>query len=215
MDLEKHRLHTLRMYQILDSATEKAFDDLASLASAMCDAPISLVSFVDKDRQWFKAKIGVEVSETPREYAFCAHAIESDDIMIVEDATRDNRFANNPLVNDDPKIRFYAGVPLVVSNGQRLGTLCVIDQHPRTLSEAQLRGLTILRNAVVAQLELRKAALELNALQSFLPMCAWCGNIRVDRPEGESWYSLEEYMQKIGSITHGICPKCSDSIKLD
>ena len=176
-------INEYKLYNSIESWTpspKKAFDDLAELAGVICDAPISLVSFVDAERQWFKSRIGVDVTETPRDQAFCAHAIKQNQIMVVEDATLDERFADNPLVTGEPGIRFYAGAPLVVSGGIRLGTLCVIDRNPRTLTKAQSRALTVLRDAVVTQLELRKAAQDLEAMESLLPMCSWCKKVRVE-----------------------------------
>ncbi len=207
-DKESHRLHTLQLYRILDTETERTFDNLAKLASSICEAPISVVSFVDDKRQWFKAKVGLSISETPKDQAFCAHAIQGDQVMIVEDATLDERFANNPLVIDEPRIRFYAGAPLIVADGERLGTLCVIDRKPRELTEMQLEALTVLRDSVVAQLELRKAADDFIALQSLLPICAWCRSVRTEGPGGEQWMPLYEYMSGQKTVTHGICPGC-------
>src|SRR5437660_3211868 len=148
----------LRDYGVLDSLPEADFDDIAFLASHICGAPIALVSLVDEGRQWFKAKVGTEIAETSRDVAFCAHAIlKPDDIFVVPDAFEDPRFATNPLVRDEPRIRFYAGAPLVSPEGMPLGTLCVFDHVPRTLSAAQSRALGALAREVVIHLELRRA----------------------------------------------------------
>ena len=206
---EQRRLSTLRLYQILDTAGEKVFDDLTLLASQICQTPISLVSLVDEDRQWFKSRQGLEATETPRTMAFCAHTIQADDLLVIEDATKDERFANNPLVTDDPNIRFYAGAPLQVENGEKLGSLCVIDRVPRTLDEHQKRALGILRDAVTAQLELRRAAADLRRLEGLVPMCSWCRSVRSEETDGStSWEPLEKYVQRVNLISHGICPDC-------
>jgi len=201
---EKERLRTLGLYRVLDTMSEKAFDDLVRLASQIAGTPISVVSLVDEARQWFKAKVGLDATETPRDVAFCAHAILHKGIFIVEDATKDDRFADNPLVTSDPSIRFYAGAPLVMANGQALGTICVIDRTPRRLTETQLDALRVLRDTVVVQLELRRAVSDLNAISKLLPLCAWCRNIRSEQGH---WSSLEEYVGQSG-VTHGICPDC-------
>jgi diguanylate cyclase (GGDEF)-like protein/PAS domain S-box-containing protein len=160
---EERRLQALDSYNILDTESEEDFDELAKLAAYICDVPIALVSLVAKDRQWFKAHVGLNICETPRELSFCAHAIRSPkDIMEVPDATQDARFANNPLVTDDPKIRFYAGSPLVTPEGFALGTLCVIDRVPRHLSDKQKEMLALLAHQAVAQLQLRARVQELN-----------------------------------------------------
>lgn len=156
---ESDRLKALAEYHILDSAPEDAFDDLARLATQICGVPIALVTLVDKERQWFKANIGLTGTETPREQAFCAHAIlEPENLMIVPDATRDVRFADNPSVTGDPNIRFYAGAPLLTPAGLPLGTLCVVDRVPRQLTPSQLYSLRILGRQVSYLLELRRVS---------------------------------------------------------
>jgi PAS domain S-box-containing protein len=155
---EADRLTALSECAILDTAAEKDFDDFPNLASYICQTPIALVSFVDAARQWFKAKIGLEIDELPREVAFCAHAILKPDLFIVNDTFLDKRFAKNPLVVSEPHIRFYAGAPLVTSDGHALGTLCVIDRVPRQLSEPQKEALRMLARQTVTQLELRRNA---------------------------------------------------------
>jgi PAS domain S-box-containing protein len=160
---EQKRLDALRRYSILDTLPERDFDDLASLAARICDAPTALVSLVDADRQWFKAKVGLEAAQTSRDLAFCAHAILQSDLLIVPDATTDQRFSTNPLVTGPPHIRFYAGAPLITPAGYALGTLCVIDRVPRELTPQQANGLRALSRQVVAELELRRTRTDLKS----------------------------------------------------
>src|SRR4028118_473969 len=154
---EATRLKALRQLQILDSPPEAGFDDLTRLAALLCGTPTALVSLVDANRQWFKSKVGIEASETPRCVAFCAHTILQPDILIIPDALADKRFATNPLVTNPPHIRFYAGVPLITGEGQALGSLCVIDYVPRKLEPYQVEALQALGRQVVVQLELRRS----------------------------------------------------------
>ena len=207
---EKNRLTTLDLYQILDTESEKVFDDLTLLAANICQTPISLISLVDEDRQWFKSKYGLEASETPREQAFCAHAIWQEKVLVVENALDDERFQKNPLVLGEPNIRFYAGAPLVMSNGQSLGTLCVIDRKPRKLTADQYEALETLRNAVVSQIELSRALRDLRELNKLVPMCAWCRKVKTGVDSSE-WLSLETYVAKTTPITHGMCPECKEA----
>ncbi|HLM42425.1 MAG TPA: GAF domain-containing protein, partial [Myxococcaceae bacterium] len=153
---EEKRLQALRRYGILDTPPESEYDDIVQLAARLCDVPIALVSLVDRDRQWFKANVGLPgVSETERCISFCTFAIEQEHVFVVEDATQDARFASNPLVTQAPFIRFYAGASIQTEEGFNLGTLCVIDREPRVLTDAQRQGLLALKRQVELHLRMR------------------------------------------------------------
>jgi anti-sigma regulatory factor (Ser/Thr protein kinase) len=178
---EAARLEVLRKYRILDTEPEIAFDDLALLASHICETPMAAISLVDADRQWFKSRIGLPEAQTARSIAFCAHAIEQRSIFVVPDASKDERFRDNPQVTGDPHIRFYAGAPLLAREGHALGTLCVIDRRPRKLTLAQTEALGALQRQVEAQLELRRRLAELREangniqkLAGMMPFCSTC-----------------------------------------
>jgi GAF domain-containing protein len=235
---EKQRLETLRGYEILDTEPEASFDDLTLLASYVCQTPVALISLIDADRQWFKSKVGVSVSETSRDIAFCASAILQPDVFIVPDASMDERFAESPLVAADPRIRFYAGATLM-ADGHALGTLCVLDRVPRQLTEEQVEALRALRRQVLAQLELRrnlkrlgqslaardraevekertlrdlKAALaNIRTLEGLLPICISCKKIRDQKGD---WQPFEYFVRlhSEAKVTHRICPDCSKAI---
>jgi signal transduction histidine kinase len=162
---EDDRVRALEAHRILDTLREPAFDDLAQLASELFEVPIALVSLVDRDRQWFKANVGLKLSQTPRDVAFCSHTIRGDTVFTVPDATKDARFRSFPLVVED-NVRFYAGAPLSTRQGLKLGALCVMDRVPRQLSGFQRRALETLARQVEAQLELRLRMLELNAREA-------------------------------------------------
>ncbi len=235
---EPARLAALQRYKILDTEPEKAFDNLTFLASYICQAPIALISLVDCDRQWFKARIGLSVQETSRDVAFCSHAMLQKNLFVVADALLDLRFADNPLVTSDPKIRFYAGAPIYSADGHGLGTLCVIDREPRKLTLEQTEALTVLAQEVQTQLELRENLVELKqaldkrdhaeierdrvieelqaslsqvkTLRGLLPICSSCKKIRDDRGY---WEQVENYIadHSDAKFTHGICPDCFDT----
>lgn len=165
-DDEAYRLATLRAHQILDTAPEHTFECLVELAAAHFEVPISAVTMVDDDRLWFKSIIGLDVTEAPRDVAFCAQGIlRPDDVMVVEDATADARFADNPLVVNDPSIRFYAGAPILASNGQPMGMLCVIDRRKRKMNEDDRKFLANLATSASSVLELhgKNAALAITS----------------------------------------------------
>ncbi len=154
---EAQRLAALETYAVLDTPAEPGFDDIVRIASQICGTPMALISLIDDRRQWFKAALGVDLSETPREIAFCASAIEQTGLFAVPDTAADPRFADNPLVTGEPGLRFYAGAPLVTPEGHALGTLCVLDRQPRQLSTDQADALAALARQVMVQLELRRA----------------------------------------------------------
>ena len=158
------RLAALNQYYILDTEREAQFDDIAELAGSICQTPMAAVSLVDEKRQWFKSRVGIGLAETPRDIAFCSHTIEQDDLFVINDAWKDARFADNPLVTGDPHVRFYAGAPLINSEGFALGSLAVLDHVPRELNAEQQRALCILSHEVVAQIELRKSVRTLREL---------------------------------------------------
>lgn len=151
-DNEEQRLQALRDLLILDTSREERFDRITQFAQFEFDIPIVVISLVDEDRQWFKSTVGIDACSTSRDVAFCSHAILQDQIMVVEDATKDERFFDNPLVLNEPRIRFYAGAPLALPTGEKLGTLCLIDQKPNTLDEVDLSILSSLRKLVMEEL---------------------------------------------------------------
>ena len=161
---ENERLVRLKELDILDTLSEQAYDDLTALASKICDAPIALVSLIDETRQWFKSHHGLDATETPRELAFCAHAINQDDLFIIEDADNDERFTDNPLVTEEPFVKFYAGAPLVLDNNIRVGTLCVIDHQARKIDDEQKQLLAALARQVVCLMQLRLKIKEMQDL---------------------------------------------------
>jgi diguanylate cyclase len=191
---EADRLAALRRLEVLDSAPEPAFEALVRAASLVCGTPISLISLVDADRQWFKANIGLPgASETPRDIAFCAHAVLDSEVFEVADATQDSRFAQNPLVTSSPDIRFYAGMPLTMSDGHRVGTLCVIDRVPRELSATQREVLQCLGVAAAKALETRRALIQeehYRALTEMSPLGVFSTNAK-----GAFTYTNERWQQ--------------------
>lgn len=190
---EGRRVEALRALEVLDTPAEEAFDALVRAAALVCDVPISLISLVDSDRQWFKAKVGIDANETPRELAFCAHAILGDGIFEVPNALQDARFAGNPFVSQDPNIRFYAGAPLVLSGGERIGTFCLIDRVPRQLTAPQREILIHLASAASAMLEQRKKAKESLRLQ-----------LELERERATVVASEKLYHSVVDSLSEGI-----------
>lgn len=159
---EQERLQNLYSYELLDTLPDKDYDDITKLASFICNTPVSLITLVDKDRQWMKSSHGISLEETLREHAFCAHAIlQPDEMMVVSDAEKDERFSDNPLVTGEPHILFYAGVPLVTEEGFAIGSLCVLDNKPGNLNESQREALKTLANQTMRLIQLHKKAKEL------------------------------------------------------
>src|SRR5215475_11024158 len=202
---EKARVEALHSYHILDTDPEKAFDDLAILAAHICETPVALISLIDSNRQWFKSKVGVDITETPREVSFCAVAIQQPNLFIVSDATKDPRFSSNPFVVSDPKVRFYAGAPFTSSDGHPLGTLCVVDVVPRQLTPSQQNALLALSRQVQAQFELRKNLIELRSAL-----------VERDRAEVERDRTILELQNALDHVQRlsGLLPACS-ACKLD
>jgi DNA-binding LytR/AlgR family response regulator len=181
---EAERLEALRNYQILDTPRETVFDDLVKLAAFICGTPMSMVSMIDADRQWYKATAGFNgIDSIPRDVAFCNYAIMAEDIMEIEDLSKDSFFRNNPLVVNDPRVRFYAGAPLITPEGFPIGTICAVDTIPHRLTEPQRDALRILAREVVAHLELRRARLQLEQEQRKLE-----GLLRMANDTADSLY---------------------------
>jgi len=212
---ETERLSALRRYRVLDSEREHCFDDLSRLAAYICGTPISAVTLVDADRQWFKASVGLGITGTARDQAFSSHTIMANEVMVVEDATKDARFVANELVTGSPHVRFYAGAPLTTRDSHNIGALCVIDSVPRQLSEAQKDALVTLSRVVMTELDhralheaLAKTLGEVKALRDVLPTCSYCSNIRNEQGE---WSSLQDYIleETTTRFSHGVCPACA------
>ena len=198
---ESARLAALRRYRILDTDPERAFDDLTLLASRICGAPIALITLVDADRQWFKSRVGLSMAETSRSISFCSHAIEQTGLFVVPDALQDLTFRNNPSVTGDPHIRFYAGAPLITPDGHALGTLCVIDRVPRTLTPDQIEALQALKRQAEMQLELRGNLLELEG--------ALLARDRAEEAQVRLIEQLRTALQNVNRLT-ALMPYCSN-----
>ena len=215
-DEEGRRLKALAEYRILGTEPESCYDDITQIAARTCHVPISLMTLVDKDRQWFKSKVGFQAKETRRDWSFCTHAIKENNPLVVKDAFLDERFVNNPLVTGDPKIRFYAGFPLKNNDGNKLGTLCVIDRKPGNLDPEQCSIMVLLAKQIVSFLELRKRSLNLlDALShlhqqdGILSVCSYCREVR--NKDGD-WQHIEKYLSNVSDIkfSHGVCDSCME-----
>ena len=189
---EVERLRTLRSYKILDTTPEERFDELTQLAALICDAPISLISLIDSDRQWFKSRFGLDLQETPRAQAFCTHAIMQPEMFVVSDAAKDERFAQNPFVTGEAHIRFYAGAPLAARDGHLLGTLCVMDRQPHALTDTQKKALEILGRLVIANIELQSDLRELKG--------ALAARDAAEGPSGESAGNLDAIISRLQGV---------------
>ncbi len=165
---ETERLETLKKYKILDTTPEEIFDDFTAIASQICGTPIALITLLDEERQWFKSKVGIDATETPRDISFCGHAILANDLFEIPDALKDIRFSDNPLVTGEADVRYYAGTPLVTSSGHALGTLCVLDHVPRQLTPEQRYALDKLGKLVTSQIEHRQAIFEVSYMSNIL-----------------------------------------------
>ena len=197
---EPGRLAALRRYRILDTDPERAFDDLTLLASHICGTPIALISLIDADRQWFKSRVGISIAETSRSVSFCTHVIQQRDLVVVPDARTNARFRDNPFVATENGIRFYAGAPLVTPQGYALGTLCVLDKVPRTLTPEQLEALDALRRQVEAQLELRANLIDLEV--------ALADRDRAEAAQVTLIGELRDSLDKVNKLS-GLIPYCS------
>lgn len=222
---ETERLAALYRYNILDTLPEVEFDNVAYLAQQICQTPVALISLVDKDRQWFKAKIGLELSETPRNIAFCSHTILEPESLQICDAMLDSRFAKNPLVTQDPHIRFYAGVPLITPTQDKIGTLCVMDFVPRQLTAEQLKALNKLTKQVIAQLELKQyiSALQISESRTKaiidnmllgLIVTNELGIIESVNPAAENIFEYQE-KELIGKELSLLLPELTDATRLN
>lgn len=199
---ETLRLKTLLDYQILDTAPEEAFDELVSLAASVCETPIAIINFIDRNRQWFKSKIGLEITEVPRQIGLCPLCIEQQDLLIIPDTWADEWTKTNPVVTLYPHVRFYAGVPLIAPNGQAIGTLCAIDRVPRELDAKQVEGLRILSRQIVRLLELRR-----NLAQQKLEVNEKASLLDADSTKGqnlEAQLYRTQRLESLGSLASGI-----------
>ena len=211
---EAARLRSLSEYRILGTKPEKAFDNITKMASAICQAPIALISLVDENRQWFKSKVGIKAHQTDRDISFCAHTILDSKPLVVEDALFDEKFCDNPLVQKEPHIRLYAGFPLKTDINHRIGTLCVIDRIPKSLTNSQYKVMEGLAEQATILLELRRRSLalmeefcQMHDQQGLITTCSYCKSIR---DSAGSWHPIDHFLMHHSSLSfsHGICNQC-------
>ena len=198
---EEKRLEDLYSYEILDTAADPIFDQITAIASSVANMPICLISLIDENRQWFKSSVGLNVTETPRGISFCTHAIEQEEVFEVRDASTDERFKNNPLVVGDPNIRYYAGAPLTTPSGNKLGTLCVIDHKPNSLTPSQIESLKILAQQVVDKLELKRINKNLSLAKEKLEI-------------QQELLIKKAKVQTIGELTTGLCHQINNPLAI-
>ncbi len=215
---EAKRLEALRRYAAFDSGPDQAFEDIAAVAAHVVGAPIALVTLVGETRERYKASIGFKGNGVPREESFCTHTILGKDVMVVEDATADPRFARNPHVTGAGGVRFYAGAPIIDDGGNGLGSVCVVDTRPGKLAANQQSALMALARTAMRLLEQRllahqlaEALNEVKTVQGLLCICSSCKNIRTD--EGY-WSRVEEYFSTHTDalFSHGLCPACFERL---
>jgi GAF domain-containing protein len=209
------RAETLAAYNILDTDAEGVFDQLTRLVCGIFQAPISTLTFLDRNRQWFKSRVGVPFSEAPLSHSLCVHAADHPEgILVIGDALRDERFWNHPAVTDDPYLRFYVGVPLIMRNGESIGTICAADRRPREITTLERDALCCLRDFAVTILEARRNA-EANQrhehhvrhLQRLLPICTGCGTHRLDETYHDA---LDDYLMVMKHrLDANYCPHCA------
>jgi GAF domain-containing protein len=190
---EAERLESLKQYQILDTLPEEVYNDIARMASEICGTPMAMLSLIDEDRQWVKAKEGLDLIESERDISFCGHAIiNPDEPFIVEDARYDERFHDNPFTTGETKIVFYAGVPVVDPEGHALGTLCVLDNRPRDMSTTKMDALKALAKSVQTHFELRKTQMELEKAKAVLQQVQTiAGNLLTNNPRPDQETQLK------------------------
>ena len=200
---ESERLEVLHSYNILDTSPEQTFNELARLAAFICGTPMALMSLVDEKRQWFKAKIGLDIQQTPREHGFCQHAMHAATVCEVPDATLDARFADSPLVTGPMHIRFYAGAPLLSPEGLPLGTLCALDTVPRQLNSDQREALRVLARQVMAHLELRRMRLQLDderqQMEGVLRMASNAGEVLPPGSRNEIFVKQDQRLVRVST----------------